>query len=65
VRDGLIEALRPRDDQERLLIDQMAQFQTLMSRWQKVLVARTMQSAAAAVLPAGPGRARTAISRPA
>jgi hypothetical protein len=56
VRDGLIEALQPRDDLERLLIDQVAQFQTLMSRWQKVLVARTMQSAAAALLPAGPGK---------
>jgi hypothetical protein len=56
VRVGLIEARQPRDDQERLLIDQRAPFQTLMSRWQKILVARTIQSGAGSSAAVGPSR---------
>ena len=37
----LTDAWRPRDGQERLLIDQMAQFQTLMEDWQETLTAYT------------------------
>ena len=37
----LTEAWRPRDGQELLLIDQMAQFQTLMEDWQETLTAYT------------------------
>jgi hypothetical protein len=46
VRAELIDAWRPRDAQELLLIDQMAQFQTLMERWQQTLTAYAMISGA-------------------
>jgi hypothetical protein len=38
----LTEAWQPRDGQEQQLIDQMAQFQTLMERWQETLTSYTM-----------------------
>jgi hypothetical protein len=41
VRAELVEAWRPRDAQELQLIDQMAQFQTLMERWQGTVNAYT------------------------
>jgi hypothetical protein len=41
LRSELAEAWRPRDAQELLLIDQMAQFQTMMERWQLTLTAYT------------------------
>jgi hypothetical protein len=37
----LTEAWQPRDGQEEQLIDQMAQFQTLMERWQETLTSYT------------------------
>ena len=37
----LTEAWRPRDGQERLLIDQLAQFQTATERWQETLAGYT------------------------
>ena len=42
LRDELAEAWRPRAAQEWLLIDQMAQFQTAMERWQHTLAAYTV-----------------------
>jgi hypothetical protein len=52
LRAELAEAWRPRDAQEWLLLDQMAQFQTLMERWQQALAASTMLDGA------GPRRRR-------
>ncbi|HVS36842.1 MAG TPA: hypothetical protein VMS17_14880, partial [Gemmataceae bacterium] len=42
LRDELAEAWRPRDAQDWLLIDQMAQFQTAMERWQDTLANYTV-----------------------
>jgi hypothetical protein len=53
VRNGLVEAWRPRDDHELLLVDQMAEFQTLMSWWQRILVNRTMLAGIASLKVAG------------
>jgi hypothetical protein len=41
LRVELVEAWRPRDAQEWLLIDKVAQFQTAMERWQHTLAAYT------------------------
>jgi hypothetical protein len=41
IRSALREAWQPRDAQEEHLIDQMAQYQTLVERWQQMLVAYT------------------------
>ena len=46
VRAELAEAWRPRDAQELLLIDQMAQFQTIMEHWQLTLTAYTTMNGA-------------------
>jgi hypothetical protein len=44
IRAELVEAWRPRDAQERELIDQMAQFQALLERWQETATVLTMLS---------------------
>jgi hypothetical protein len=41
LRAELVEAWRPRDAQELQFLDQAAQFQTLMERWQKTLTTYT------------------------
>ena len=41
IRSALRESWQPRDAQEEHLIDQMAQYQTLVERWQQMLVAYT------------------------
>jgi hypothetical protein len=41
VRGELTEAWQPRNALERQLLDQLAQFQTMLERWQELLVART------------------------
>jgi hypothetical protein len=45
LRDGLVEAWRPRNGQELQLIDQMAQAQTYMWRYQESLMAQTCLAA--------------------
>src|SRR5262249_39599852 len=45
LRTELAEAWQPRNALEQQLLDQMAQFQTLLERWQAILIAHTTLAA--------------------
>ena len=59
VRAELSEAWQPRNALEQQLLDQLAQLQTLLERWQQILVVRTRVSVMPRPAAAGEGRYET------
>src|SRR5262249_11205733 len=59
VRAELAAAWQPRNGLERQLLDQLAQLQTLLERWQQILVVRTRVSVMPRPAPSGESRSET------